>query len=80
MYEGYKPKKGLLAKLIEWDEDREAYIAHLEAENKELQDRLAETAYNAFEMAETSDRMKLELIMSGALIKPKKEEQENIPK
>lgn len=65
----------------DWDEDKyptkqermdRAYIKKLEKENATLRSKVSELSTLAFNAAQASDRMKLELIISGCLTIPPK--------
>lgn len=57
--------------LSDYDSKREKYITILEKENAQLKKQVSEAVNLAFDGAIASDRMKLDLIMSGCLSKPK---------
>jgi cell division protein FtsB len=64
--------RGLLGVIESYDIKQRAYIAELEAENDQLTEKNNELANQLFSYVQTVDRMKLELIMAGALVVPKK--------
>jgi hypothetical protein len=63
-------KSRLLAIIENYDLDQNRYIAQLEKENEALKEKNAELALQLFSYTQTVDRMKLDLILSGALKKP----------
>ncbi len=60
-----------LMKLIaKYDRENEEYIRELQDENKALRAKVSELSILAFDGAIASDRMKLELILTGCLTRP----------
>jgi hypothetical protein len=63
-------RQGLLGVIEAYDLKQRAYIAGLEEENERLREKVAELTNLAVAGAMASDRMKLELILTGALKRP----------
>jgi len=61
--------RGLLDVIAEYDRGRTEYIAELERENEALRTRNKELVNQLVSYTATVDRMKLELIMAGAIRK-----------
>jgi len=62
--------QGLLGVIADYDRSQAAYIAELERENERLRNKNRELVDQLVSYTQTVDRMKLQLIMSGALQRP----------
>lgn len=62
--------KTLLQTIDQYDREQRAYIDDLETKNEQLRTKNGELTDQIVSYVDTVDRMKLDLILSGALVRP----------